>query len=71
MKTYRYTAWSSAELKESATWSNIIKYAIKMAKINPSLVIEIRDNNLPYHLGPLESFIWCNDKKDIIPHYGK
>ncbi len=67
--TYRFSASNTADIKESNTWANIIKYCIQMAKANPTLVVRIKDNSMPSGLKVMESFIWCKESNDIVPSY--
>lgn len=71
IKTYRFSAWNSFGLKESNTWENIIKAAKKMAKNQPTVVVEVKDHTMPAGKKLMESFIWDEEKNDIVPHYGK
>ena len=63
---YQYRVSVSGEkIKESNTWSNIIKQATILAEENKGEVVRVRSAN-----GVIsESFIWSEEDKDIIPSY--
>lgn len=67
MMTFRFSANNTLDSKQSNTWANIITYATQMAKLNPSLVVTIRDYSMPEGLTLMSSFIWDSEKNDIIP----
>ncbi len=52
-------------IKESNTWTNILKYAIDLAKNHKGRVVKISSacGNVT------ESFIWSVDDNNIIPVY--
>jgi hypothetical protein len=60
----RYSAFADGfDVKQSATWGNIIKYTKVLCKKYKGHVVRISDST--GHSGA--SFIWCDDSRDIIP----
>jgi len=62
--TYTYRASVlGTDIKESNSWSNIIRYAKELAKNHQGLPVKVS-----HYLGHnSESFIWDNEISDIIP----
>lgn len=50
------------EVRDSATWSNVVKYAYAMCKKYQDQVIFIRENGQRY-----ASFKWSIEANDMIP----
>ena len=64
--TYKYSVSVEGEnIKESNTWSNIIKYATELAKNNQERVVKVKCAR--GHGG--ESFVWSKEDNDIIPAF--
>ena len=60
----RYTAFADGfEVRESATWDNIIRYTIQMCRKYKGHVVNVKCKR--GHMS--ESFIWCEISNDIIP----
>ena len=63
-----FSVGNTFEAHVSASYKNAIKFAIAMAKSQPSEPVRISWDMHGIAFG--ETFVWSDDLNDIIPHYG-
>lgn len=62
----KFSIFNTYEIHASAKYAGAVAFATKMAKAHPEEPVVIRELNNEI----LQSFIWDEDQKDIIPFYG-